>query len=119
MKKFLLILLLIAVIVSPVFSQTKGDLDFDIKAGLGFNSSFIFNGWYFSEKGNENLYAKNTNIFSSLEIEFNYYIFKNLPLGIGINHIFDSKVNEMNYNFTNIFLTNLAIYSRRLVVFVW
>lgn len=106
MKNFLLTLFLITITALPIFAQEKRNLSFDIKAGVGFSSSFVFNEWDIDFFGHEyeNFYFENIDNFFSLEIELNYYIFKNLPLGIGINHIFDSKVNEMNYNFTNIFL---------------
>lgn len=106
MKKFLLTLFLFTTITLPVFSQEKGDLIFDIKAGFGFNSNVIMNEWdnELLTNTDENFYIKNTNNFLALEAEIYYYIFKNLSIGVGANHCFDSKVNDMNYNFTNIFL---------------
>ena len=106
MKKFLLTLFLVIIITLPIVAQEKGNLSFDIKAGLGFNSNLILNEWDLQLLTNtdENFYFKNTNHFLSLEAEFYYYIFKNLSVGIGANHYFDSKANNLNYNFTNIFL---------------
>lgn len=105
MKKLLLVLFLITIITSPILAQKKENLSFDLKAGLGFNSNIILNDWYITGMNTtENFYIKNLDNFFSLEIEFCYYIFKNLSLGLGVNHCFDSKVTDMNYNFTNLFL---------------
>lgn len=106
MKKFLLSLFLIIIMTLPIFAQEKGNLSFDIKVGLGFNSILILNEWDLQLLTNtdENFYIKSTNSFLSLEAEFYYYIFKNLSVGIGANHYFDSKANNTNYNFTNIFI---------------
>ncbi len=103
MKKFLLTLFLLVVASLPTFAQNKGNLSFDVKVGLGFNSNLIFNNWYFSEEQNENFYLRNDNNFVSLETELYYYMFKNLSVGFGANHYFDSKINDMNYDYTNVF----------------
>lgn len=119
MKKFLLFFLL-TILSSPIFALEKGDLSFDIKAGLGVNSSFVFNEWNVGLLGHEyeNFYWGSVNNFFSLETELHYYIFKNLSLGIGANHCFDSKVDDMSYNYTNMFFAikpeaylNSAIFS--------
>lgn len=104
MKKFLLTLFLITITL-PIFAQEKRNLSLDIKAGLGFNSSFVFNEWDIGFFGHEyeNFYFEDIDNFFSLEAELYYYIFKNISIGLGINHYFDSKINDTNYNFTNIF----------------
>lgn len=105
MKKFLLTLFLITITL-PIFAQEKRNLSLDIKAGLGFNSSFVFNEWDIDFFGHEyeNLYFEDIDNFFSLEAELYYYIFKNISIGLGVNHYFDSKINDTNYNFTNIFI---------------
>lgn len=105
MKKILLTLFLFVVASLPAFAQNKGNLSFDMKIGLGFNSNLIFNNWYFSEEQNENYYLRNDNNFVSIEAELYYYIFKNLSVGFGSNHYFASKISDMNYDYTNVFFT--------------
>ncbi len=107
MKKLLLTLFLIAILTLPVFAQEKGNLGFDIKAGLGFNSNFIFNEWDIDFFGHdyENFCFRDINNFFSLETELYYYIFKNLSVGFGSNHYFASKISDMNYDYTNVFFT--------------
>ena len=87
MKKSLLAVLLAVAIVAPVFATDKGAMEVDVKAGLLIEPILMC-----EYSGNKYSYPAETTY--SLGADFYYYLVNNLGLGAGINHIFQSKMNE-------------------------
>lgn len=87
MKKLLAVILLAVAMVVPVFATDKGAMEVDVKAGLLIEPILMceYSGYKYSCPA-ETTY--------SLGADFYYYVVNNLGLGAGINHIFQSKMNE-------------------------
>ena len=104
MKKLLVSMLLAVVLVAPVFASEKGDMEIVGKLGFIINSLMVETddlGISSSEK-----YDYNQDSSFSLGADFYYYVFNNIATGVGINYVFDSKVDiyDTNVGATNIYL---------------
>lgn len=86
MKKILLTVLLAVAMVVPVFATEKGAMEVDAKLGLIVEPLFMDT--YYD--GNEK-YGYNTDSTFSLGADFYYYVMNNLGVGLGVNHIFESR----------------------------
>ena len=87
MKKLLVVMLLAVAMVAPVFATDKGAMEVDVKAGLLIEPIIM---WEYS--GYKWSYPAETTF--SLGADFYYYVLNNLGIGAGVNHIFQSKMNE-------------------------
>ncbi len=87
MKKLLAVILLAVAIVAPVFATDKGAMEVDVKAGLLIEPILMC-----EYSGNKYSYPAETTF--SLGADFYYYVVNNLGVGAGVNHIFQSKMNE-------------------------
>jgi len=105
MKKLLVIVLLAVAMVAPVFAIDKGDMEIVGKLGVATNSTIVW-----CDDGVSEGYNKNSAL--SIAVEGLYYIFPELPIGLGINYQFNSEISDKFYGLsssesgvTNIYLT--------------
>lgn len=107
MKKLLVVMLLAVAMVVPVFATDKGAMEVDVKAGLLYEPILMceIDGYKYS-------YPAETTF--SLGADFYYYVFNNLGIGAGVNHIFQSKMNKNWQNgkigATNIYLSVKPVF---------
>ena len=109
MKKSILALLLAVALVAPVFAVEKGSMEVVGKVG------YIIEPLLMETEYDADTYALNTESTFSLGADFYYYVVKNLGLGIGINHIFASNMNdywgdEAKVGATNIYLSVKPVF---------
>ncbi len=109
MKKSLLTLLLAVALTAPVFATDKGAMELDVKAGISIEPILIQS---YSSGENCGFTAGTT---YSLGADFHYYVVNNLGLGLGINHLFSSDMNESwgpgsKVGATNIYLSVKPVF---------
>ena len=111
MKKGLLAVLLAVALVAPAFAVEKGSMEIVPKVG------YIIEPLLVSTQPNPDSRACAYNAEStfSLGADFYYYVVNNLGLGIGVNHIFSSNMNnawndESKVGATNIYLSVKPVF---------
>lgn len=109
MKKSLLALLLAVAMVVPVFAAEKGDMEIVGKLGVAVNPTIV---WCYGEDEGDSFGGYNKNPALSIAVEGLYYIFPELPIGLGLNYQFDSDLSgtwsglkSSESGVTNIYLT--------------
>ena len=101
MKKFLIAVFLAAAITAPVFAAEQGIMEFGVKAGLPLTQQTTLDG-----NGSRDYDMKTT---MSVGADFFYYVDYNIAVGIGAEHIFNSKLKyapdepKDKIGYTNIF----------------
>lgn len=109
MKKLLAVILLAVALVAPVFATDKGSMEFVPKIG------YIVEPLLMEYQQDKDKYAYNAESTFSLGADFYYYVVNNLGLGVGINHIFQSKMNSAwgsdgKIGATNIYLSVKPVF---------
>ena len=109
MKKCLLALLLAVAMVVPVFATEKGDIEIVGKLGVAVNPTIV---WCYDEDEGGGFGGYDKNPALSIAVEGFYYIFPELPIGLGVNYQFNSDITEKisgasskESGVTNIYLT--------------
>lgn len=99
MRKILTIILLILVFNINLFAKNSQilNLEFDLKLGLDFNPTLALYDMHSEGLSNEGLAYEFSNSFL-LGMDFFFLKFSNLYLGVGINHIFESKIKTKGYD---------------------
>lgn len=105
MKKLLVVMLLAVAMVAPVFAIDKGDMEIVGKLGVATNSTIVW-----CDDGLFEGFDKKSAL--SIAVEGLYYMFPELPIGLGVNYQFNSEISDKIYGLsysesgaTNIYLT--------------
>ena len=109
MKKSILAVLLAVALVAPAFAVEKGSMEFVPKVG------YIIEPLLMETETVADCYAYNAESTFSLGADFYYYVVNNLGLGVGVNHIFTSNMNDgwgdrSKVGATNIYLSVKPVF---------
>ncbi len=103
MKKSLLTLLLAVAMAVPAFAVNKGSMEADVKLG------YIIEPLLMETESDGYKCAYNAEPTFSLGADFYYYVANNLGLGVGVNHIFTSNMDDSWGDKSKVGATNIYL----------
>ena len=103
MKKSLLTLLLAVAMAVPAFAVNKGSIEIVGKLG------YIIEPLLMETESDGDKWGYNAESTFSLGADFYYYVVNNLGLGVGVNHIFASNMNDSWGDKSKVGATNIYL----------